>query len=389
MPAKKKDSVSVRPTLGRFKNSLSLGIVGYPNVGKSTFFNLLTKQNVPAENYEFCTRDPNQASAIIDDPRFDYLVELFKPKSKVPARLEVWDIAGLIRGASEGRGLGNQFLSHIRAVDGIFHMVRVFSDIDVVHSEGEVDPVRDMQVITDELMAKDLSMVLNHLEGLTRKIKAKENKDIQQEYNTLMKAKEYLEDKKQIRFCDWEDEDIPILNQHMLLTAKPVIYLLNMSTRDLLRKKNKHLKRIAQWVAENGGERIIPWSASYEQELDNLQDMAAQRIEETGTNSALNSIVESGYNTIGLIHYFTAGTDEVKAWTIKNGYTAPQAAGVIHTDFEKGFICADVMKFDDLKELGSERAVKSAGKMSQQGRNYIVEDGDICHFKFNVSKSKK
>lgn len=386
-PKGKKDSESEQKTLllGRMGTNLKVGIVGVPNVGKSTFFNVLTASQAAAENFPFCTIDPNESRVPVPDERFDYLCNYHKPASKVPAFLNVVDIAGLVKGASEGQGLGNAFLSHIKACDAIFHLCRAFEDEDVIHVEGDVNPVRDIDIINDELRLKDLDYVNGVAEKLGRYVLRGEKKD-KPEYDVLCKVKSLLEDKQPVRFGEWSATDVEVLNKHLFITAKPMMYLINLSETDYIKKKNKWLVKIKEWVdANDPGALAIPFSGALETKLLTMSDAEKSKfLEANKTTSALSKIIVTGYKSLNLCYYFTAGEDEVKAWTIQKGTKAPQAAGKIHTDFEKGFIMADVMKFDDFKELGSENAVKAAGKYRQQGKTYIVEDGDIVHFKFNA-----
>eukprot|EP00019_Armaparvus_languidus_P006648 CAMPEP_0168590420 /NCGR_PEP_ID=MMETSP0420-20121227/6558_1 /TAXON_ID=498008 /ORGANISM="Pessonella sp." /LENGTH=394 /DNA_ID=CAMNT_0008626077 /DNA_START=43 /DNA_END=1230 /DNA_ORIENTATION=+ len=393
MPAKKNDVPEEKPILGRVKNTLKMGIVGLPNVGKSLFFSVITKLQVDSQNFPFCTIDPNESQCIVPDARFDYLVEQFKPKSEVPAVLKITDIAGLVKGAAEGAGLGNAFLSHIAAVDGIFHMLRVFPDEDVVHVETTVDPVRDLDIITGELRSKDIQTMERTLSGISI---AKRNQDKELNALCLMHEKflEHLQQGHDIRAGDWNAKEIDALNDLYLLTAKPVIYLINMSVKDYARRKNKWLGKIKAWIDEHGGDPIIPFSATFEQQLIEQPDDAAREklCADSGCQSALAKIITTGYHRLNLIHFLTCGPDEVRCWTVRKGAKAPQAAGVIHTDFERGFICADVVNYDDFKECGSEANAKKAGKMKSEGRNYVMRDGDIVHFKFNAGaglKSKK
>ncbi|XP_046603942.1 adenylate kinase 9 isoform X2 [Neodiprion virginianus] len=328
----------------------------------------------------------------VPDARFDYLCEYFKPPSKVPGFLNVVDIAGLVKGAAEGQGLGNAFLSHISACDAIFHLCRAFEDDDVTHIEGEVNPVRDLEIISEELRLKDVEFLNAHLEKLEKLVVRGNDKKLKPEYDTLLKVKSILVDeKKHIRFADWSANDIEVLNKYLFLTSKPVIYLVNLSEKDYIRKKNKWLIKIKEWVDKNDpGSALIPFSGVFENKIFDMEDEErAKYFEEHKATSALDKIIVQGYKALQLQYFFTAGHDEVKAWTIPKGAKAPQAAGRIHTDFEKGFIMAEVMKFDDFKNEGSEAAVKAAGKYRQQGRNYVVEDGDIIFFKFNAGAGLK
>lgn len=379
---------SETPVLGRLGHNLAMGIVGLPNVGKSTFFNVLTKSSVPAENYPFCTVDPNNARVAVPDARFDWLVEMYKPASVVPAYLQVTDIAGLVRGAHEGKGLGNAFLSHIRAVDGIFQVVRVFDDEEIVHVEGSVDPIRDLEIIDEELRAKDVESVQARFDTLESSAHRGSDKAKKAELESVREVMSCLKANKNIRFkSDWKPHEIEVINEMQLLTAKPVIYLVNLSEKDFLRKRNPWLPKIKAWTDTHGGEMIIPFSASLETSFSFLAsaEEKAKFSSEKSFQSALPRVILSGYKAIHLIHYFTAGSDEVKCWTIRTATRAPQAAGRIHSDFEKGFICAEVMKYDDLVAAGSEGVVKANGKYRQEGRGYVVEDGDIIFFRFNVS----
>ncbi|KAF6004313.1 Obg-like ATPase [Cyanidiococcus yangmingshanensis] len=390
-PKKKTGDEERRPILGRFSHNLKMGIVGLPNVGKSTFFNTISKLNVAAENYPFCTIEPNEARVPLPDERYDWLCEAYKPVSRVPAFLEIWDIAGLVRGAHEGQGLGNAFLSNIQAVDGIYHMCRAFEDDEVIHVEGSLDPVRDLRIVADELRFKDLERAQRALaDAQARLARAGQQapKELRLEDETLQKVIEILEkEEKAIRHHNWNNAEIEILNRHLFLTAKPVVYLVNLSERDYLRKKNKWLLAIKEYAGEDP---VIPFSAALEAHLvdlelnDGREAMENYRSQQ-GIHSALPKIIRGGYQALNLINFFTVGADEVRSWTIRRGTLAPQAAGTIHTDFERGFICAEVMHYDDLREAGSESALKAAGKYRQQGKTYEVQDGDILLIKFNVT----
>mmetsp|Transcript_20216 Transcript_20216/g.26714 ORF Transcript_20216/g.26714 Transcript_20216/m.26714 type:complete len:396 (+) Transcript_20216:80-1267(+) len=395
MPPKKSaksDEPERKITLGRPGNNVKIGIVGMPNVGKSSFFNLLSRLNVPAENYPFCTIDPTVAMVSVPDKRFEWLVNHFQPNNEVAPVITVTDIAGLVRGASEGAGLGNAFLSHIRACDAIYQMLRAFDGDDVTHVEGDVNPVRDMEIIQEELLAKDIEQIRNFVEGAQKNVeRGVGGKEKKAEFDICVRVLEFMEtENKPIRFGNWGSAEIEVLNRFQLLTAKEVVYLVNLSKRDYLRKANRWLPKINEAVQANGGGLIIPLSVTFEQEILDIElNEGAEALEEYKKanpthKSAIPRILKAGYNALQLIHYFTCGADEVKGWTIKDGWLAPQAAGVIHTDFERGFICAEVQSFEDLKELGSEEAVKKAGKLRQQGKKYVVQDGDIIFFKFNV-----
>ncbi|XP_034990988.1 obg-like ATPase 1 isoform X1 [Zootoca vivipara] len=394
MPPKKGgDGLKPHPIVGRFGTTLKIGIVGLPNVGKSTFFNVLTKSQAAAENFPFCTIDPNESRVPVPDERFDFLCEYHKPPSKIPAFLNVVDIAGLVKGAHAGQGLGNAFLSHISACDGIFHLLRSFDDDDITHIEGSVAPVRDIEIIHEELRLKDEEMIVPIIDKLEKVAVRGGDKKLKPEYDIMCKIKSWvIEEKKPVRFYhDWNDKEIEVLNKHLFLTSKPMIYLVNLSEKDYIRKKNKWLIKIKEWVDKHDpGALVIPFSGALELKLQEMSAEEKQKyLEENMTQSALPKIIKAGYGALQLEYFFTAGPDEVRAWTIRKGTKAPQAAGKIHTDFEKGFIMAEVMKFEDFKEGGSESAVKAAGKYRQQGRNYIVEDGDVIFFKFNTPQQPK
>ncbi|XP_014188822.1 obg-like ATPase 1 isoform X4 [Haplochromis burtoni] len=296
-------------------------------------------------------------------------------------------------GAHAGQGLGNAFLSHINACDGIFHMTRAFDDEDIIHVEGTVDPVRDMEIIHEELRLKDEEMISPIIDKLEKTAIRGSDKKLKPEYDIMCKIKSWVVDeKKHIRYYhDWNDKEIEVLNKYLFLTSKPMIYLVNLSEKDYIRRKNKWLVKIKEWVdSHDPGALVIPFSGGLESLLQDKSEEERQKYStEHKTQSALSKIIKAGYAALQLEYFFTAGPDEVRAWTIRKGTKAPQAAGKIHTDFERGFIMAEVMKFQDFKEEGSESAVKAAGKYRQQGRNYIVEDGDIIFFKFNAPNAPK
>jgi len=388
MPPKKKQEEESVPLLGRFGTSLKVGIVGIPNVGKSTFFNVLTKSQAAAENFPFCTIDPNESRVPVPDERYDFLCKHHKPASKVPAFLNIVDIAGLVEGANEGQGLGNAFLSHISACDAIFQMLRAFDDEDVTHVDGSINPVRDLETILNELRLKDVEYFRARFNDMEKKCIRGGDKKAAEELKIVTKLlKTVEEDKMHLRFIkDWNATEIECINRHLPLTAKPMLYLVNLSEKDYIRKKNKWLLKIKQWIDQNDpGAMLIPFSGVFElKAVDLSEEDFIKYCEEVKATSVLPKIIKSGFSLLQLQYFFTAGKDEVKAWTIQKGTKAPGAAGKIHTDFEKGFIMAEVMKFDDFKEHGSENAVKGAGKYLQQGKQYVVHDGDIIFFKFNA-----
>lgn len=405
MSSKKKSADSKSTTasnivkFGRVRNTLKMGVVGLPNVGKSSLFNLLTEQSVAAENYPFCTIEPSEARCAVPDARYEFLCNLWQPASMYPAYLMVTDIAGLIKGASEGAGLGNAFLSHIQAVDGLFHVVRAFDNDDIVHVEDSVDPVRDLETIQSELCKKDLEILQGviHNENIAVKKGGGVFKLSPLFLETTAKIKEMLEQNIPIRDGTWSTMEIELINDKaQFITTKPVIYLVNMSQNDIVRKKNKWLPKIHQWVTAHGGGTMIPFSVEYEQKLWNLRDSPTELesfLKETASASALPKIITNGYSQLGLIYYFTAGDKEVRCWTVRQGCLAPQAAGVIHSDFERGFIKAEVVSYDDfVAHCGGKKGmveVKNAGKYRQEGKTYVVQDGDIIHFQFNVTTAPK
>jgi obg-like ATPase 1 len=384
-----KSKVEERPVqlLGRASNSVSIGIVGMPNVGKSTLFNALSKLNVPAENYPFCTIDPSTAKVPVPDDRLDFLVATVKPKNTVPAVLTITDIAGLVKGAHEGKGLGNAFLSNIGSCDAIYHVCRGFKDSEIEHVEGSVDPVRDLEIISNELRLKDIEKVTARLEVVAKSMRNGNDKSKKQDHMTLTATKEMLEAGKDVRGGAWKNDDIDILNEQQFLTAKPVVYLVNIGNDEYALQKNKYLAKINEWVKVNDQfAKIIPFSASFEAQVCAFgNDEAARKefLDGKKVKSMMAKIITTGYTALDLIQYFTVGEVEVRAWTVKKGSTGPQAAGVIHSDFMKNFICVDQMRYDDFKEHGSEGEVKKAGKYKTQGKLYIVQDGDILHFKHN------
>jgi GTP-binding protein YchF len=389
-PKKKEEEVPKTTVLGRPGTSLKMGVVGLPNVGKSSFFNILTKQNVAAENFPFCTIEPNMAKVAVPDARYDHLCQIFHPRSEVPAMLQVTDIAGLVKGAAEGQGLGNAFLSHISAVDGIFHMIRVFEDEMITHVEGDVDPVRDLDIIFSELVKKDTETVRVQLEKVTPIVERGIDKTKKADLEYLKKIYEVLGTGQQIRCCStWTGKEIEFLNTLQLLTAKPAVFLINMCEKDYLRKKNRWLPKIKEWVDTKTGELMIPFSVEFEQKLANMAtpEEVTAYCAEVQAKTMLPKIITEGYHCINLMTFFTAGEDEVRCWTIQRGSKAPQAAGRIHSDMELGFICADTVHWEDFLEIKDLAVCKDTGKLRQEGKTYEVLDGDIMHFKFNPPRA--
>ena len=371
---------------------MRIGIVGVPNVGKSSLFNDLSKLNVPAENYPFCTIDPNVARVPVPDERFDYMVEAFKPKSEVSAVLQITDIAGLVKGASEGCGLGNAFLSHIRAVDAIFEVLRCFDSKNVTHVEGSIDPCRDMDIIREELLKKDIELIQNQVDSMEKNVqRGVGGKEKKEEFECLCRILAVMKEGKDVRAVRWSANEVEVINTYQLLSAKPIVYLCNLSEKNYILRKDPMMDKVREKVAAMGlNEQVIPFSAKFETKLlSKTPEEAKEYLAKYHSKSQIPKIITTGYHVLNLIHFFTAGADEVKCWTIRKGTLAPQAAGVIHTDFEKGFICAEVYKFDDFKELKNEAAIKAAGKLKQEGRNYVVQDGDVIFFKFNLGSEGK
>lgn len=401
MPPKKKDTGPEKGPwmLGKFSSALKVGLVGAPNVGKSTLYNALSKSHhSEAANYPFCTIEPSETKVLMDDTRVDWLVDYAKPKNVIKAHLTIVDIAGLIKGASTGAGLGNAFLSHINAVDGIIHVMRAFEDDAVIHHDDKPNPVADIEMITAELRIKDIEMLDKMIEAHKRKRQSSATKSPaalkqwETENTCLEKFKAWLEDGKDIRngLDDWSTVEIEYLNEYRLLTSKPVMFAVNLSFNDYKRKKNKFLKPIFDWVNANAkGSQIIPYCGSYEEEIQELEpaEFKAREEAEDGAPSALQKMVRNAFTMVNLINFFTFGPDEVRAWNVRKGYLAPKCGGVIHTDFEKAFIMAEVMACDELIEAGSVAAMKEKGRWRQEGKAYVVKDGDCIEFKVGDRKS--
>jgi len=363
---------------------LYCGIVGLPNVGKSTLFNALTNAKALAANYPFATKEPNIGVITVPDERLTALAKLVKPQKVLPTTVEIVDIAGLIKGASKGEGLGNQFLANIREVDAIAHVVRCFENENIVHVDGSIDPVRDKEIIDTELIFKDLETLEKRLEKYKKAAKTAKAEDIKNVEITEKLIKE-LESGVSARAIDLDEDGQNMVKDMMLLTAKPILYICNVDENSVV-NGNEHTTRFLESVKDENAE-VLLICAGIEEEIAQLEDYdeKLEFVQEMGLNEpGTNRVIRACYKLLNLITYFTAGEKEVRAWTIREGFKAPQAAGVIHTDFEKGFIRAEVIKYDDYIKLGSEAAVKQAGKLSVEGKEYVVHDGDVMHFLFNV-----
>ncbi len=363
---------------------LKCGIVGLPNVGKSTLFNALTSAKALAANYPFATKEPNLGVITVPDPRLNKLEELVQPQKVLPTSIEILDIAGLIKGASKGEGLGNQFLANIREVDAIIHVVRCFEDDNVVHVDGSVNPVRDKEIIDLELIFKDLETLEKRIDK-QRKIAKSGSSEEKRGVEIMEQIIKHLESGKPARSFDADDLGKEIINEMMLLTGKPILYVCNVDEASA-NTGNQHTAKFQELVAPEKAE-VIYISAEIESqiaELESREDREAFLSEMDLQEAGVNKIIRSAYSLLNLITYFTAGVKEVRAWTIKKGTLAPGAAGVIHTDFEKGFIRAEVIHYEDYVKYESEAAVKEAGKMGVEGKEYLVLDGDVMHFRFNV-----
>ena len=365
--------------------SLTAGIVGLPNVGKSTLFNAITNQKILAENYPFATIEPNVGVVTVPDQRMDKLKEMYDPKRFIPTTYEFTDIAGLVKGASKGEGLGNKFLAHIREVDAIVEVVRCFDDGKIIHVEGTIDPIRDIETINLELAIADLEIVNNRLEKVAKKAKATKNKDDILESNILQKAKDALEKNIPLRNLDLTEEEKFLVKSYSFLTLKPIIYVANIKEDDLAKEDNEYVLKVKEYAKKENA-KVVSLCAKVEEELSELDlEDKNEMLEALGLDSSgLDKLITATYDILGLATYFTVGKDEVRAWTFKKGMNAKKCAGIIHTDFEKGFIRAEIMSYEDLIEYGSELQVKEHGKMRLEGKDYLMQDGDICHFRFNV-----
>ena len=365
--------------------ALTAGIVGLPNVGKSTLFNAITKAGALAANYPFATIEPNVGSVTVPDERLEKLTELVTPKKTVPTTFEFTDIAGIVKGASTGEGLGNKFLSHIREVDAICQVVRCFEDENITHVAGTVNPIDDIEVINLELILADMESVDKRIARVAKMAKQKD-KDAMIEEPILLKLKEVLEAEKPARAADLSDDEKKVIKGLHLLTIKPMLYVANVSEDEVADpSENKYVKMVQEYAAAEGAQVIVV-CAKIEEEISELEDEEKKEfLAELGiAESGLDQLIKASYSLLGLATYFTAGVQEVRAWTFRKGMKAPQCAGIIHSDFERGFIRAETVAFDDLVQYGSKPAAKEAGRVRSEGKEYVVQDGDVMEFLFNV-----
>ena len=367
--------------------ALKAGIIGLPNVGKSTLFNAITKKNILAANYPFATIDPNVGVVTVPDKRLEVLNDMYMPERLIATQYEFIDIAGLVKGASTGEGLGNKFLANIREVDAIVQVIRCFENKDIIHVEGTIDPIRDIEIVNYELILSDLEIVENRLAKIEKKATTSNDKEGLYEVSLLKKLKEILSSGKMLRLKEFDEKESKLIKTYNLITNKPFIYLANVSEDDLLTNDNPYVNKVREYASKEKSS-VVLMCAKIESELSELDEESKKEfLKDLGIqNSGLDSLIHNTYHLLGLKTFFTVGSDEVRAWTFKDGMTAPECAGLIHTDFQKGFIKAEVMSYDDLVKYGSEIKVKEAGCARLEGKDYIMQDGDICLFRFNVTK---
>ncbi len=365
--------------------SLTAGIIGMPNVGKSTIFNAITKQKILIANYPFATIDPNVGTVVVPDERIEVLKNMYNPKRTISTGFEFTDIAGLVKGASTGEGLGNKFLSHIREVDAICHVVRCFDDGSIIHVEGKTSPIRDIEIINLELMLADLEIINNRIDKMTKKVQTTKDKEGIKELEVLRKSKEALERNIPLRLINYTNEEIEVLKSYKFLTLKPIIYLANINEENINNKNNNYIQIVEEY-AKKEGSKLIKICAKIESELSELEENDKQEmLKALGIKrSGLDQLIQTTYDLLNLATFFTVGTDEVRAWTFKKGMNARDCSGIIHSDFARGFIRAEVISYNDLINYGSELKVKEQGKARLEGKDYLMQDGDICHFRFNV-----